>query len=141
MQEPRLGLRHVQAHRTGRVPLRNSGQTFDPTVLSKFCDDQEAAYQAGHGPAGGPNDLANLPVCAMSQVVLDPSDSKTCSASGQSGWCYVQGAGAIQLNCPEGTIVFTAGMPPHGATTSLQCLESSLGVIPDSGTSSGGGGG
>ena len=50
---------------------------------------------------------------------------------------YVQGAGAIALGCPAGTIVFTSGMPPHGATTSLQCLEQAVGVIPDAG---GGGG-
>ena len=116
---------------------------FDQAVLNKFCSDQESAYTGGGGHTGGPNDPANMPVCAMQQIVLDPTDSKSCqtAGAGNNGWCYVQGAGAVQLNCPEGTIVFTSGMPPHGATTNLQCLESSIGVIPDSGTTSSGGGG
>ena len=110
--------------------------TLDQTVLNKFCDDQEAVYTGGGGKSGGPNDPANMPVCAMQQVVVNTTDTMTCSSSNANGWCYVQGSGAIALGCPAGTIVFTSGMPPHGATTSLQCLESSVGVIPD-----GGGGG
>ena len=119
--------------------------TFDQTVLDKFCDDQEALYKSGGGKAGGMNDPVNMPVCAMPEVVVPatPPDSVSCDKSNSAGWCYVQGAGAVALGCPEGTIVFTSGMPPHGATTSLQCLESSVGVIPDAGNggSSGGGGG
>ena len=115
--------------------------TFDQTVLGKFCDDQEAIYT---GKPGGPNDPANMPVCAMPEVVVQPpagqpQDTVSCDKSSNSGWCYVQGSGAVALGCPEGTIVFTSGMAPPGATTNLQCLEQAVGVLPSSDAGGGGG--
>ena len=114
---------------------------FLQSVLDKFCSDQEAGYK---GKAGASDDPATQPVCAMQQVIVDKLDDQTCAGSSTQGWCYVQGAGAIALNCPEGTIVFTGAEPPPGATTSLQCLESSVGGgggSSSSSSSSGGGGG
>jgi hypothetical protein len=120
-----------------------SSAPFLQSVLDKFCDDQESTYTGSGGKPGGMNDPANMPVCALQQVVITAADDQSCSGSSTPGWCYVQGQGAVALNCPEGTIVFTSSEPPNGATTSLQCLETSISVTGDAGGggSSGGGGG
>jgi hypothetical protein len=112
-------------------------------VLAKFCDSQEATYLANKGQPGGPNDPDLFPVCALQQ--LTPSDPQaaqefsngSCAASPNPGWCYVTGAAAG--GCPQ-AILFTNGEPPHGATVSLQCIESSVTVV-DGGVSSSSGGG
>jgi hypothetical protein len=99
-------------------------------VLDHFCDGQEDSYLAAGGKAGEPGDPANTPVCAMTQLIFDPKDSTDCSNSSNPGWCYVQGAAAQKLGCPY-TIQFTGNMPPPGATTSLQCLETTTSVVAD----------
>jgi hypothetical protein len=63
----------------------------------------------------------------MTQLILDPNDTTECKSSKSAGWCYVQAQNAqqaAQIGCPY-TIEFSPTMPPSGATTTLQCLETS----------------
>lgn len=106
-------------------------------ILDSFCDNRESVYTAGGGKPGVAGDPANIPVCAMQQLVLDDGDTTDCSSSPSPGWCYVQGAAARKLGCPY-TVEFSSTMPPPGATTSLQCLETTTNVLDGGG---GGGGG
>ncbi len=106
----------------GVVEPGQSAPLLSQDVLDKYCDSLESAYAGGGGQPGAPGDPADTPVCAMTQLIVDPTDSTDCSGSQQPGWCYVQGAAARKLGCPY-TIEFTSTMPPSGATTNLQCLE------------------
>jgi hypothetical protein len=109
-----------------------NGQTpLTQEILNKFCDNLEAQYT---GKPGAPGDPANVPVCAMQQIISDPNDTTDCSTQqSQQGWCYVQGAAAVAKGCPY-TILFTNNMPPNGAIVSLQCLETGTSNVLDSGT-------
>jgi len=116
----------------GVVEPGQSAPLLSQDVLDKFCDNLESSYAAAGGKAGAQGDPENIPVCAMTQLILDKNDSTDCSGSTQPGWCYVQGAAAQKLGCPY-TIEFTSTMPPSGSTTSLQCLEASTSAIGDGG--------
>lgn len=102
-------------------------------VLQKYCETAEAAYVAGGGAPGGKDDPDVHATCALDQITtqLNAGDfsAGTCASAKDPGWCYVTGAPAVALRCPAGTIVFTAGAPPAGARTSLECLESSVNVV------------
>ena len=105
-----------------------NGQTLTQEILDKFCDTVEEQYQASGGKAGQSGDPANIPVCAMEQIILDKNDTTDCSTGTQSGWCYVTGAAAQAKGCPY-TILFAGGMPPNGSVVSLQCLETGNGNL------------
>jgi hypothetical protein len=112
-----------------------NGQTpLTQEILNKFCDNIESQYTSAGGKAGQPGDPANIPVCAMQQIILDPKDTTDCTVGGnqQPGWCYVTGMAAQAKGCPY-TILFSGGMPPNGSVVSLQCLETSSGVVGDGG--------
>jgi hypothetical protein len=126
----------------------NKGLNRPPAdVLPKFCASLEDAYNSQVSAAGsstGLIDPANVPVCALTQLTMqtNPNDFQagSCAAAPtDNGWCYVTGAAAGK--CPQ-AILFTKNAIPNGATSNLQCLEQSVGVL-DSGTSTstGGGGG
>jgi hypothetical protein len=114
----------------GVTPNGATNPTVTQDILNKFCASQEAAYRAGGGMAGGPNDPDLFPTCALAQLnpVANASDftAGSCAASMDPGWCYVVGAAAG--GCPQ-AILFTNGEPPHGATVSLQCIEQSVTVL------------
>ncbi len=131
----------------------------EEAVLSKFCANLESAYMAqyqANGNSGvGLTDPANVSVCALNQLVDNASNTNasvdfqggSCSNSKDPGWCYVTGTAAGK--CPQ-AIIFSKGAIPTGATSNLQCLESSVSVLGDGGgsgstatssSSSGGGGG
>jgi hypothetical protein len=118
-------------------PLPDPNSTLPQSVLDKFCSDQESAFTAAGGKTGSAADPNLQPVCAITQLTPEANPGSfsngSCSTSGVPGWCYVSGKPAIALGCPEGTIVFTNGEPPHGATTNLQCLETTVNVVPDAG--------
>jgi hypothetical protein len=121
------------------------GQTFDPSVLSAFCNGQEAAYAQQVHAAGSPmglQDPAMQPVCALAQLTPSANDKDfsptgSCLGSADPGWCYVSGPAAGK--CPQ-SILFTEGQPPSGSTVLLQCLEQSVGVLPVTTTSENDGG-
>ncbi|HEX8792934.1 MAG TPA: hypothetical protein VF765_18440, partial [Polyangiaceae bacterium] len=109
----------------GSVPLTQD-------TLDRFCDNEEQQYTAGGGKAGGQGDPANIPVCAMTQI-LSPGDMADCTTGNTPGWCYVQGPAAVAKGCPY-TILFAGNMPPNGSVVSLQCLETGNGsVVGDGG--------
>jgi hypothetical protein len=90
------------------------GPSSDPNALfqQSFAD----AFCAQHAMAGAdPVLAANQPVCALQQVILDPSDTQSCASSSQPGWCLVQGSACAQA------IEFTHGSPPPGASVTLVC--------------------
>ncbi len=131
--DPTKGLIGPNQYISGKAP---SGTTFDPTVLDSFCDAQEAAYQQEVSAAGsskGITDPATQPVCAFYQLTsqTNAADFKnnSCVGASDSGWCYVTGAAAG--TCPQ-EIVFSN--QPSNGTISLQCLETSVGVL-DAGVS------
>ncbi len=117
-------------------PSTDPNALFQQSTLDKFCADHSAKDAV-------PYVTADMPVCALQQVILDPSNTQDCSkSSSQSGWCYVTGAGATALGCtPPNTIVFTSGEPPGGSLTSLECLENAVTVVDAGGGGGGGGGG
>jgi hypothetical protein len=110
-------------------PSSDPNALFQQSLLNTFCMNQSQ-------PGADPPVAANQPVCALQQVIIDPSDTKTCASNtlgtgGASlpGWCYVQGAAATALGCAEpNTIEFVTGSPPSGTVTSLQCLEEAVSV-------------
>jgi hypothetical protein len=93
-------------------------------TLDAFCAAKEQAYLAGHGVPNGPSDPANLPVCALQQLTQQSEPTSfigsQCAGSTVPGWCYVSGAPAVALGCPQVT-EFTVGSPPAGATANLLC--------------------
>jgi hypothetical protein len=96
----------------GRTPLPQD-------ILDRFCNNLEAQYTGKPGAQGDP---ANIPVCAMQQIILDPNDLTDCSTQQQlPGWCYVQGAAAQAKGCPS-TIAFSANMPPNNTVAYLECI-------------------
>ena len=115
------------------------GAVLSQDILTKFCQAQEATYNAQPGAAGDPD---TYPTCALAQLTTtqNPNDftAGSCANSKEPGWCYVEGAAAN--GCPQ-AILFTNGEPPHGATVSLQCIEQAVTVIEGGTGSSGGGGG
>ncbi len=122
---------------TGGGTCRNPGAACDPALgLSGPSSDPEALFQqplldkfcADHTQVGAaPEITADQPVCALQQVVLDPSDTQDCSSYAKPGWCYVQGPAATALGCKEpNTIEFVNGSPPPGTVASLQCLEQAI---------------
>ncbi len=113
--DPKLGL---------SGPSSDPNALFQQPLLDTFC--QQHTQQGAQ-----PQITASQPVCALQQVVLDPSDTKDCASYGQPGWCYVQGAAATNLGCAEpNTIEFVTGSPPSGTVSALQCLEQAVSVTP-----------
>jgi hypothetical protein len=111
--DPKLGL---------SAPSSDPNALFQQSLLNTFC--QEHTQQGAD-----PQITASQPVCALQQVVIDPSDTQDCSNYGQAGWCYVQGAAATKLGCAEpNTIEFVTGSPPSGTVAALQCLEQAVSV-------------
>jgi hypothetical protein len=114
-------------------------------ILARFQNQQHDAWVAG-GSAGV--DPSTLPTCKLQQLSQLPPgaapsmcpppvgtfDTKgSCRGSSQPGWCYAAVPGCPQ---PQG-IMFSTGVPPSGATVSLQCIESSptpVGIRPDAAT-------
>jgi hypothetical protein len=108
-------------------PSTDPTALFQQSTLNTFCTDHTQ-------PGATPQITASQPVCALQQVILDPSNTKDCSKSSTPGWCYVQGPAATALQCPEpNTIEFTSNEPPSSAVVSLQCLESAISVTGDGG--------
>jgi hypothetical protein len=110
-------------------PSSDPSAIFQQSLLDTFCSDHE---QSG----ASPQITDNQPVCALQQVIIDPSDTKACAnntagpgGTSLPGWCYVQGPAATALNCPEpNTIQFVNGSPPSSTVASLQCLEQAVNV-------------
>jgi hypothetical protein len=120
----------------GFVPPGYASPPLPQDVLDRFCSTQEAAYTSSGGKPGAPGDPNLRPVCAMTQLILDPNDTTECKSSSAPGWCYVQAQNAqqaAQIGCPY-TLEFSPTMPPSGATTTLQCLETSVSVTGDATT-------
>ncbi len=113
-------------------PSSDPNALFQQTLLDDFC--------TAHTQMGAqPQITANQPVCALNQVILDPADDMDCSHNNTPGWCYVQGAAATKLGCPQpNTIAFVQGSPPSGTVSALQCLEQAVSVT--GGGDAGGGG-
>jgi hypothetical protein len=97
----------------------------DADTLRLFCDSQENAYLGSGGIRNSPGDPANQSVCVLKQ--LPPKVD--CSASGNPGWCYVEGGNS---GCAQ-AIVFSNGSPPPGSLTTLACIETSVSVVGDGG--------
>jgi hypothetical protein len=110
-------------------------------VLTKFCQGLEQTYQAqvqAQGSTTGLTDPDTVPVCELQQLTVksnagDFPQGGSCAAGMDKGWCYVTGAAAGK--CPQ-AIIFTKNAIPTGATSNLQCLESSVSVLGDGGGSS-----
>jgi hypothetical protein len=120
----------------GFVPPGYTSSPLPQDVLDRFCSTREAAYTNAGGTPGAPADPNLRPVCAMTQLILDPNDTTECKNSSTPGWCYVQAQSAqqaAQIGCPY-TLEFSPTMPPSGATTSLQCLETSVSLTGDATT-------
>lgn len=115
------------------APSSDPNALFQQSLLDEFCS---AHTQVG----ANPQITASQPVCALQQIIVDPSDTQNCAKLNTApGWCYVQGAQAAALGCSEpNTIAFTSGEPPSNAVVSLQCLETSVSVT--GGSDAGGGG-
>jgi hypothetical protein len=114
-------------------PSSDPNALFQQSLLDTFCQQ--------HTQTGAqPQITADQPVCALQQIVVDPSDTQNCAKLNTApGWCYVQGAAATQLGCAEpNTVVFTSGEPPSGSVVSLQCLET---AVSATGSADAGGGG
>jgi hypothetical protein len=122
----------------------SQGLTSPPSsILSKFCQAQEAAWNQGGGANSAAPDPAHQNVCQLHQLIngvdmgaFDTSGS--CAAPpdpNQLGWCYVEGAPAG--GCPQ-AIIFTSNEPPHGSTVSLQCIEQAVAVVGGSSNGSSG---
>jgi hypothetical protein len=97
-------------------PSTDPHAIFKQSVLDAFCAQSEQADAS-------PVIASDQPVCALQQVILDPSDTQGCSSSTQSnllGWCLVEGAGAQALGCTQ-AIEFTPGEPPAGTVVALVC--------------------
>lgn len=107
-------------------PSSDGSSLFQQSMLDAFC--------AEHTQDGAdPQILPSQPVCALRQIVVDPSNTQNCATQPNAtpGWCYVQGPQTTKLHCSQpSTIVLTRGEPPSGAVVSLQCLESAV-SIPD----------
>lgn len=101
----------------------------DPDILAHFQQAQETGWQQGGGAASGTPDPATLPVCQLAELtpMANQADftNGSCVGSSDPGWCYVTGAAAG--TCSQ-AILFTKNTPPSGATVSLQCIESAVGV-------------
>ncbi len=107
----------------------------DPQVLPKFCQGLEDQYNTAKSNNNGSTtglgpDPANVSVCELQQFTagMNPMDFQggTCANAPDKGWCYVTGAAAGK--CPQ-AIVFSPKAIPSGATSNLQCLEQSVGVL------------
>jgi hypothetical protein len=100
----------------------------DAVLAGQFCDEQERQFKAN----GGFADPATIPTCEVTQLRLSPAGGScppgspasdfdatgSCAASSDPGWCYVTGPGAG--SCAQ-AILFSSGLPPHGASTALVC--------------------
>jgi hypothetical protein len=120
------------------APDPNDAQQMD--VWGKFCDSAEDDWKK----SGGFAEPYTVPLCQMAQLyqstggpgcgagakASDFDSNGSCAASGDPGWCYVQGAAAG--GCGH-SILFTNNEPPHGATVSLQCIEQSVTVLDGGG--------
>jgi hypothetical protein len=116
----------------GDKPAGGTTATVSTDILAKFCAAQEGQFK---GVKGAPGDPDTYPTCALDQLTVgtNPGDfdaNGSCAGSTDPGWCYVTGTAAN--GCPQ-AILFTSGEPPHGATSSLQCIEQSVAVIGDGG--------
>ncbi|MGD0678908.1 MAG: hypothetical protein ABSC94_26180 [Polyangiaceae bacterium] len=107
----------------------------DPTVLSTFCANQEAAFIASGGSTSGLQDPKVQSVCQLTELVNAQGAAGTpgikyntgdfqngsCANAADPGWCYVEGANAAK-GCSQ-AIIFQSTSPPAGSTSSLQCIE------------------
>jgi len=126
-------------------------------ILQRFQQQQHQDW-VNNGSAG--TDPSTLVTCQMNQLYQVPASAPSgacnglgspgsdfdntgsCQNSPDPGWCYIDGTAAQAFGCPQ-SILYSNGMPPNGATVSLQCVEQAITDIPDGGGggSSGGGGG
>jgi hypothetical protein len=114
-------------------PSSDPNAIFQQSLLDTFCQQHT---QAG----ASPQITANQPVCALNQVIIDPTNTQQCASSSTPGWCYVQGNEALKLGCSApNTIQFVNGSPPPGTVASLQCLEQAVSVTGGGDASAGGG--
>jgi hypothetical protein len=115
--------------------------TCDPTqalvtppssILPKFCQTQEDAWNQGGGQNSGVPEPLHRSVCQLKQLTparnptaFDQTGSCASPPDGMSlGWCYVEGA----PGCAQ-QILFTNNEPPHGSTANLQCIEQAGSVV------------
>ncbi len=97
----------------------------DPALLARFRQKQHEEWSAHGGAAGGLSDPSTQPTCQLTELnpAANPGSfdgNGSCAASSEDGWCYVEGKTA--QSCPQ-SILFTSGLPPSGATVSLECVE------------------
>jgi hypothetical protein len=118
--------------------------TPPPDILKRFQDQQHQAWLNGSASTPTPGvDPSTLVTCQMQELFQPPmgamgcpagvgqfDSSGSCQNSKDPGWCYVEGPTAQALGCPQ-SILYSNGMPPNGATVSLQCIEQSISAIPD----------
>jgi hypothetical protein len=88
----------------------------EPGTRNTFCDSQESIYSSAGGLPNAPGDPANQSVCLLTQL----QSNADCAASGNPGWCYVEGGNS---GCAQ-AIVFSSGALPGGSLTTLQCADS-----------------
>jgi len=106
----------------------NAGSTgTDPSTLVTCQMNQ--LYQV---PASAPANACN----GLGSKATDFDMNESCQNSPDPGWCYVAGQAAQAFGCPQ-SILYSNGMPPNGATVSLQCVEQAITDIPDGGGSGG----
>ncbi len=92
----------------------------EPAILEKFLAQQR--LESGDFKDAG-TDLANLPVCELPQVTVDPG--QTCKDGLGKGWCYVENGAAARPagRCPQALIFSSATGALAGARFSLQCIQ------------------
>jgi hypothetical protein len=103
----------------GPGQMINGGTPLTQDILDEFCNNLESHYT---GKPGAPGDPADIPVCAMVQVILDPNDMTDCSRGSAPGWCYVTGVAAEAKGCPQ-TVAFGGSMPPNDTVSYLECIS------------------
>jgi hypothetical protein len=86
----------------------------DPTILAKFNQAQDAAWQTSGGADSGVPRPDTLTTCQVNQVACPMGTPNG------PGWCYVTGMAAN--GCPQ-AILFAQGTPPAGAEINLECIE------------------